>query len=425
VVLVALCFTMVLGIAVAGYVALCARTMVMSNRSFCYTSSTQLAETGLEEALWTLNKARSTPGYTWPGWTIANGTATKEPLTGFATNKGVPGVVNVRVEDFGSASPTITAHGISQMPDGIAIDKELKIKVRPAALFSSAVGAYQSMSYTINWTDTLDSYDSSLGDYSEQTPTDQAIVCAPNVSVNAANILGYVATTRSAPVYTTPGTVRGLNTPAGVNRDPSRISTNASQNLFDVLPDQNLPGLFGGTLSSSYLNPSQLTRYLVYGDLTLGWGTTLTIDGPVIIVVSGNLSIQDTGSIVITPHGSAQIIVSGSIDLRGQGIVNQSKLPKNLGIFRRGSAGSCSSYFNIDGSAYSARLQTSVPFYGVIYDPYGSLVVYGPSAVYGSLVANVVAVGYGNGAIHYDLDLRHATFSALNTSYDIAQWLVN
>ena len=61
----------------------------------------------------------------------------------------------------------------------------------------------------------------------------------------------------------------------------------------------------------------------------------------------------------------------------------------------------------------------------MIYDPYGSLIVYGPSAVLGSLVANVVTVGYGNGAIHYDLSLRHATFSALNTSYDIAQWLAN
>ncbi len=96
-VLVALCLTIVLGIAVAGYVAVCARTMVLSNRSFCYTSSTQLAETGLEEALWSLNQARNTPGYAWPGWTIANGTATMAPLTGFATNKGVPGVVNVRV----------------------------------------------------------------------------------------------------------------------------------------------------------------------------------------------------------------------------------------------------------------------------------------------------------------------------------------
>lgn len=434
-VLVALCLTIVLGVAVAGYVALCGHAMVLSNRSFCYTSSTQLAETGLEEALWTLNQARNTPGYAWPGWTLAspvvNGaftpTATMAPLTGFATNKGIPGVVNVAVENYGSATPTITAHGILQMPDGITIDKQLKIKVQPATLFTSAVGAYSSTSYTINWTDTIDSYDTSLGtDYSAQTPTDQAIICAPNVSVNAANILGYVVTGGSAPTFTTPGTVKGLNTSMGVTRDLSRIIGNANQSLFDILPDASLPGENGGTLSSgsSDLNPTVLTRYF-YGDLTLATGNTLTIEGPVIIVVSGNLSIHDYGSIIIKGNGSAQIIVAGSIDIQGGGIDNQTKLPRNLAVFRRSAAGASSAYFNVDGTTYSSRLQTAVPFYGVIYDPYGSLVVYGPSAVYGSLVANVVAVCYGNGAIHYDLNLRHATFSALSTSYDVAQWLEN
>ena len=437
-VLVALCLTIVLGIAVAGYVALCARTMVLSNRSFCYTSSTQLAETGLEEALWALNQDRNTRGgYSWQGWTIdnASGTAAKEPMTGFATNKGVPGVVNVRVDGFRTDSPTITAHGICQMPDGITIDKELKIQAQPAALFTGPVGGYSSTSFTINWTDTIDSYNTSLGvDYSAQTPTDQAIVSAPNVSVNAANLLGYVATRGSAPVYTTRGTVKGLHTSSGVDRDASRVFTNASQNLFDVLPDDKLPGENGGTLSSGSSdlksdppeNPNPpLVRYMVLGDLTLALGATLTIEEPVIIVVSGNLSIRDYGSIVIKGAGRAQIIVAGSIDIQGGGIDNQTKIPSRLAVFRRSSPGGNSAYFNVDGSTYSARLQTSTPFYGVIYDPYGSLIVYGTSAVYGSLVANVVTVGYGNGAIHYDLSLRHATFSALNTSYDIAQWLAN
>ena len=56
-VLVALCLVIVLGIAVTGYVAVCARTMEMSNRSFCTTSSVQLAEIGMEEALWSLDQA--------------------------------------------------------------------------------------------------------------------------------------------------------------------------------------------------------------------------------------------------------------------------------------------------------------------------------------------------------------------------------
>jgi hypothetical protein len=436
VVLVALCFITILGVAVASYVALCAQAMKMSNRSFRYTSSTQLAESGLEEALWTLNQAqaqaRNTPGYGWPGWTISGGSRTKQ-LTGFASNNGVPGVVNITVENFDpidpNTNPTITAHGISQMTDGAAIDKVLQVRARSAPLFTGAVGAYNSAGFAVDYTDTLDSYDSSLGLYSAQTPTDQAIVSAPNVSVNAAHILGYVATRGAAPVYATDGAVKGLDTPTGVDRDPNRIFTNASQNLFEILPDSilNLQGVFGGTLSagSNNLNQSQLTRYLVYGDLTLSGGSTLTIAGPVIIVVSGNLSIQDTSSIVITSSGSAQIIVTGSIDIQGQGIVNQTMRPKNLAIFRRGSLNTTNGGLNVNGSLYTARLATSTPFYGVIYDPYGSLIAYGTSTIYGSLVANVVTVAYGNGAIHYDLDLRRATFSALSTSYDITQWLVN
>lgn len=431
-VLVALCLTIVLGIAVAGYVTLCAHTMVLSNRSFCYTSSTQLAETGLEQALWTLNQARNTPGYAWPGWTIANGSATMAPLTGFATNRGVPGAVNVTVENYSSSSPTITAHGILQMPDGITIDKELKIQAQPAtAFFSGAIGAYNSIGFSSYHTNSLDSYDSSLGDGATQTLTDQAIVSAPNVSVNDANILGYVATNGSAPFFAALGTVKGLNTPAGTNRDLGRIIANTSQNLFDILPNDNLPGDNGGTLGSGssdlkseIADKPPLIRYMVCGDLTLGSGDTLTIEEPVIIVVPGNLSIQDGGSIVIKGNGSAQIIVDGWIDIQGGGIDNQTKLPKNLAIFRRGTSGSSSNYPYFEGSSYTARLDSPVAFYGVIYDPAGSLLVHG-STVYGSLVANVVAVR-GESSVHYDLDLRRATttFSALNTPY-VAQWLEN
>jgi hypothetical protein len=56
VLLVALCFVTVLGISLAGYVAICARTMQISNRTYQADSSRQLAEMGLEEALRAFNK---------------------------------------------------------------------------------------------------------------------------------------------------------------------------------------------------------------------------------------------------------------------------------------------------------------------------------------------------------------------------------
>ena len=89
VVLVALCLTIVLGVVVVGYVAACARTMEMSNRSFCTTSSVQLAEIGMEEALWSLDQALNTSGYSWPGWDPPAGNTITKTLSGFATNIGI------------------------------------------------------------------------------------------------------------------------------------------------------------------------------------------------------------------------------------------------------------------------------------------------------------------------------------------------
>ena len=436
-VLVALCLTIVLAASVAAYVAVSARSMELSNRSFCTTASRQLAEIGIDESLWNLNQAldsfNSGSAYGWSGWTIAGNTASKQ-LTGFATNIGIPGSVTVQIVNFNPQSynpndpttfPVITASGTSQMPDGIAITQQLQVKARPAALFANAVGAYTSTSFTINWAAALNSYDSSLGDYSTQTPTDQAIVSAPSVSVNSANVYGYVATTGSAPTYTSSGTVKRADTPGAVSRDPKYILTNANQNLFDIRSDANLPGTYAGLLlpGTQTLSPAVLSRYQTV-DLTLSGSNILTIDGPVIIVASGNLSIQDTASIVVTSRGTAQIIVAGSTYVGGNGINNTTKLPAKFALISRssGSYGN-GSYGNLNN--YTAAFQTSVPFYGVIYVPLGSLQVYGTTTLYGSLVANVMDQGYGTSAIHYDLSLRKAYFSALSTPYDIAQWIVS
>jgi hypothetical protein len=447
-VLVALCLTVVLGIAVIGYVAVCARTMEMSNRSFCTTSSVQLAEIGVEEALWTLNKASqayvggSSYGWSGAGWTLTtptiNGvpvpTATKT-LTGFVSNRGLQGSVNIKIEYYSNNNlipplcytqpPTITSDGISQMPDGFPIDKQLKLTARPAALFTKAVGAYTSTSFTINWICPLDSYETHVNldpASSLQTRKDEAIVSAPTVSVNAANISGYVATAGTAPTYTTGGTVKRADTPGDVTRDLRYVFTNANQTLFDILADANLPGTYAGAVPSgtATLSPTVLSRYTATNLFLTGW-TTLTIDGPAIIVVSGDFYIGDTAKILITANGSAQIIVGGSTYIGGGGVDNRTKLPKNLAVMSR-SAGSYS--WSPDGY-YTAKFETSTPFYGVIYVPNGSLSVCGNPTIYGALAANVVDQHYGNGAIHYDLDLRKAVFSTLNTPFDVAQWLVS
>jgi len=448
-VLVALCLTMVLGIAVIGYVAVCARTMEMSNRSFCTNGAVQLAEIGAEEALWTLNQARANPAaYDWAaaGWTKAGSTVNKS-LGGFFTNQGVPGAVSIQIDscDYDGIAhttlPVITASGASQMPDGLAITKQLKIKVRPAALFTSAVGAYNSCSFTINWSAWLDSYESTVDPDPAsglQTRRDEALVNAPSVAVNAAQVSGFVATTGSAPAYTTGGKVTRADTPGGVSRDPRYVFTNASQNLFEIVA----PSGAGTTVSGiaelkaapfySQLGTAGATTptiFYVTGDLSvLSSADNLTINGPVIIRISGNLTINGTGQIIINKgadaahNGSAQIFVGGRLDIEGAGVDNKTKLPKNLATISTSSG----SYADIN--YYTAQLATSGAYYGVIYVPYGSLrlyAVYGSTTICGAVLAQTVDQGWGNGYFHYDLSLRDAVYPTLNTPYDVSQWLVS
>src|SRR5437868_4562143 len=54
--LVALCLTTTLGIALASYLALSNRSAQLSNRLINLDKAQQLAQTGLEEALWALNQ---------------------------------------------------------------------------------------------------------------------------------------------------------------------------------------------------------------------------------------------------------------------------------------------------------------------------------------------------------------------------------
>ena len=54
--LASLCFAMVMAIALGSYLTLCTRSLQLSTRNLNSAHSVELAETGMEEALWALNK---------------------------------------------------------------------------------------------------------------------------------------------------------------------------------------------------------------------------------------------------------------------------------------------------------------------------------------------------------------------------------
>ncbi|MCW5548029.1 MAG: hypothetical protein KIT44_03620 [Opitutaceae bacterium] len=96
VVLVALGFVTILGIAVAGYLSVCVQAMRLSHQAFGADVSRQLAEMGLERGLRAFNRND------WSGWTLSGTTATRTitfPADKFGS-VGLTGSIKLRVDNY-------------------------------------------------------------------------------------------------------------------------------------------------------------------------------------------------------------------------------------------------------------------------------------------------------------------------------------
>src|SRR4051812_34416676 len=88
--LAALRFATVLAIALGSYLTICYRALAMSTRNLTSTRSLEIAELGMEDAIWALNNN------TWTGWTITGTTATKT-ISGFSYDNGATGTVGITI----------------------------------------------------------------------------------------------------------------------------------------------------------------------------------------------------------------------------------------------------------------------------------------------------------------------------------------
>jgi len=408
--LAALCFAAVLSLALGSYIMVCYQSLQMSSRAMHYTRSIELAEIGLEQALWSLNKND------WSGWSVASDTA-RTTLSGFSFENGATGEVDISITDFDNSSGTRTIYsdGVVHLSDGTTLTRSVSTKPKSAAFFTNALAAVGTSSATdgvvkFNSGGTVDSYDSSRGDYPTQTPGFSAVVAGNAVTLTNAQVKGYVATNTGTLTSGSSGMVTGPNTASGVKIDPSRVSSAPYQCVFDIATPTGAGSLLpSGTATVG--SPSDTTPRIYYGTNTRIYnGTTLTVDGPVILVVSGYFNIEDTSSIIVTTNGSLAVYFSGDLLLTGNGIRNDTKLPKRVALF-----GSSTVDLNFD-------FAPALPFYGVIYAPGGSLTLKNNTVVYGAVVAKNITFSGTAPAVHYDVDLRNTVFPGLQTPTMISDW---
>ena len=448
--LIALCLISALGVAVSSYLALLTQTQRFGVRQFQNDRAHELAQTGLEEALWALNQnnwAASGPASS-AAWTTS-GSDRSVTLNYGSLGQGATGQVALVVRNYASAGPawpSIEVDAVVTLADGRVARRKLQATTAPAPLFGNAIASInKGVSFTAGGE--VDSWNSDP-DNNPATPAlpysftagnsaNYAAVVAGRdnggfgVSLTQATVKGYVATFGQPVSYSTsaspPGRVLGPATPAILNIDPARLSRSAfvpGASVFTVITPPTGGANYGGLLSGVLGLVNAVTSALlgidlfkVNGDMTiLGiplLSPNLVVNRPLSIIISGDLTIAGGGKIIITSSGSLQLFVSGDVTIGGQGIDNQTSDPTKCVIFAT------------DGSTSdSLQYATSADFHGLIYCENKPIDIRQNATFYGALLS-AQQVSFSAGAtapvFHYDTALRTKRFTQVTTPYVLSR----
>jgi hypothetical protein len=370
-----------------------------------------------------------------------------------------------------TGAPVVYAESTITIAGSPPIKTQIRAPIAPAPQFPNAVGSATTL--TVGAGGTIDSYDGSVRSqtsgvtstyaYNDQTNTPfsgtnanigytatlaAAGSTSPALTITSTTVKGFLAATpastspfaplatfgTSASLLNSDGTATSADVTA-TNVDLSRISRSPYVPLPDTVPAGELSTAFtnatlprGLALSLSaniYLGTPGATvpsRYYYNGDLTIGSGTvsTVTIVGPVILYINGDLQLTGSGAnfITVTPTGSAEIHVADSlmVDAASNGIDNRtSQDPKKLIIICHTAAASTQYYQDVGN------------FFGTIYAPYTTNTTglnmnnASSTPVYGAISA--AKVNFANsGTVHYDTSLRYTTFGGVDQPYTVTQW---
>jgi hypothetical protein len=485
--LAALCLALVFTIALSSYIALCYTSLAMSTRNLVNNHSQELAEAGIEQALYACNNSD------WTGWTTTVGSptggqttakttmtmtssglvATSSSPTSLNYGNGANGTANITVI-YNTGSPTqiqkITSQGVMTLPTGSILSgaqPSISQTITYGGIGTSAtataplfVNAVAAMSGNVKFSSggTLDSYNSnpSAGvyqDYSAGIAGYSAIVTSCETTSSSATVRLMSAVVHGYATgydYSSPASTNWLSYTANAGKlvgpitssstyvDTTRIISSPApyQPVFsEALPT---PTIYLGTLnySTSLGNPAATASSppMIYdvNSLTLSGNTQIQIVGPVVILAYGSVSISGTGTAGIyltNKYSSLQIFQEyGSTNLGAYGITNSNTIP-TTGVPPLPKR---VAILSTNNTLFTVTLSMTPPFYGVIYVPYMPVTVSSSANIHGAIVGLSVSFTDAAPALHYDLALRSpdlsygdAAFSYLNAPITVGNLMTS
>jgi hypothetical protein len=428
-----------------GYLAIARNSMMLSNRSFNLALATNIAESGIEAGLHSINSE------TWTDW---SGTSSKKSIllttylngvkSGYTSaeyldlNRNVRANAKVVVYDANSANPYIVvkswvwnATGSNTNP----VTKWVKLDLASRSLFAKGLVAKNGLNFKGN-NPMVDSYNSTTGGYVSGNIFDTGSIGSLSIKVDSislinADVWGYAAVgtaTADDGISVGPnGRVGPYGTVAG-KLDPTRVSSD----FRSELPSTTAPNTFGSSIvpaantvtlvgSTDPDNPKVFSAgFLTYN----GNNSGITITGHVSLVVSGLRMTGNNSYLSVGANSSLKLYSTGPITVSGNGILNASNKPIDVQIYTVDTPSSPAGDIAIKGNGTLTA---------VVYAPNSNITINGNGDTFGAIIGNYITLS-GNGSFHYDLSLANFTkdqplalkkWTELSQSTDIAPFLAD
>lgn len=398
VLLTAIILSVVSVITITSFLKLARHELNLSNLQFYSNETLNLAEAGLEEALYSMNS------HDWREWVLTDQSATlsiKNLQIGLAS----AGDIQVLVEDR-RGNPTITAEGRVHGKSSLAISKQVRITLRKRSYFANGITARESIVFS-GGNAHVDSYLSSGGPYTSARRRDRGTVASVSVTSDAitlgnGHVWGYVFTGGEDP-NVRQGTILGENSPSGITIDANRIARDFSAEFpMAIDPPRGIASAHYGSITSTLTlgTPgAEFPTVVTVGNIKMT--DDLNIVGPVILIVDGDISFSGSGGLNIgfspenSENASLRVYAYQDFSISGKGMGNLTRLPANLAIFGMNAA---HQNFDLGGNA---RWEAAV------YAPNADLKLNGggnEGHMSGAVVGKNIVIN-GGSKFHYDEDL--------------------
>jgi hypothetical protein len=431
--IVAMIFAAVLGIAITSYIQMARSNLNISSRAFYNNAGINLAETGLEEAMWSINEMVAGNTAAWSGWTTSGANAWRK-WTGYGFDQNATGTVRIYVQNFnGVAAPRLVARASVNVVGGAPLDKWILVDLRKRSKFANGLVAKDAISFSGN-NATVNSWNSDPDNnpltppipYSDAVKKDNGSVGSISVSVDAvlvqnADIWGYAATGGALPKVGANGLVGPFGTASG-SMDMSRVSTDFAASFDPVVAPSQSYYVIGGITSSTTLPrlgdaPAADGKFYYSATQVNFNNAVLTIGNNVVLrLTDTSTSIRiggGSGELRINAGAKLEVYAPGSIDIAGKGIFNGGTTATTAN-----QPASCQIWGTATSGTQDIKIAGNGVLSAVVYAPQGSVKINGNGDVMGSVVANDITV-VGNAQFHYDESLANMDSG---NPYGITRW---